>query len=78
MTTRSSDAFVGRDKNGSVTSAWLGKLPPMVLALGILAAFAFGFVVVRIWQIRCDELERRAGFALPPVARIPQPTNAEI
>jgi hypothetical protein len=49
----------------------------MVLALGILAALAFGFVVGRIWQIRCDELERRSGFSLPPVARIPQPTNAE-
>jgi hypothetical protein len=45
--------------------------------LGILAALTFGFVVGRIWQIRCDELGRRAGFALPPVARIPQPTNAE-
>ena len=40
----------------------------MVTVLGILAACAFGFVVGRIWQIRCDELERRAGFALPPVA----------
>jgi hypothetical protein len=49
----------------------------MVLALGILAALAFGFVVGRIWQIRCDELERRSGFSLPPVARIPQPTHAE-
>ena len=26
--------------------------------LGILAALTFGFVVGRIWQIRCDELER--------------------
>jgi hypothetical protein len=50
----------------------------MVTFLGILAALAFGFVVGRIWQIRCDELQRRVGFALPPVARIPQPTNAEI
>jgi hypothetical protein len=49
----------------------------MVTVLGILAALAFGFVIGRIWQIRCDELERRAGFPLPPVARIPQPTNAE-
>ena len=48
----------------------------MVTVLGILAALAFGFVIGRMWQIRCDELERRAGFALPPVARIPQPTNA--
>jgi hypothetical protein len=44
----------------------------MVTALAILAALAFGFVIGRIWQIRCDELERRAGFAVPPVARIPQ------
>jgi hypothetical protein len=49
----------------------------MATVLGILAALTFGFVVGRIWQIRCDELGRRAGFALPPVARIPQPTNAE-
>jgi hypothetical protein len=47
----------------------------MVTFLGILAVLAFGFVVGRIWQIRCDELERRVGFALPPVARIPQPTK---
>ncbi len=26
--------------------------------LGILAALTFGFVVGRIWQLRCDELER--------------------
>jgi hypothetical protein len=48
----------------------------MVMVLGILAALAFGFVIGRIWQIRCDELERRAGFAVPPIARIPQPTSA--
>jgi hypothetical protein len=48
----------------------------MVTVWGILAALAFGFVIGRIWQTRCDELERRAGFAVPPVARIPQPTNA--
>jgi hypothetical protein len=47
----------------------------MVTTLGILAALAFGFIVGRIWQIRSDELERRAGFALPPVARIPLPTD---
>jgi hypothetical protein len=49
----------------------------MLMVLGILAALSFGFVGGRIWQIRCDEFERRAGFTLPPVARIPQPTNAE-
>ena len=47
----------------------------MVTVLGILAALAFRFVIGRIWQIRCDELERRAGFAVPPVALIPQPRS---
>jgi hypothetical protein len=47
----------------------------MVTLLGILVALAFGFIIGRIWQIRCDELEWRAGFAVPPVARIPQPIN---
>jgi hypothetical protein len=49
----------------------------MVTVLASSAALAFGFVIGRIWQIRCDELEWRAGFAMPPVARIPQPTNAK-
>jgi hypothetical protein len=49
----------------------------MVMALEILGALAFGFLIGRIWQIRCDELERRAGFALPPIARIPRPRDAE-
>jgi hypothetical protein len=48
----------------------------MVTVLGILAALAFGFLAGRIWQIRFDELERRAGLAVPPVARIPQPRDA--
>jgi len=46
----------------------------MVTGLGILAALAFGFLFGRIWQIRRDELER--DFALPPVARIPQRSDA--
>jgi hypothetical protein len=50
----------------------------MVTVLGILAALAFGFLAGRIWQIRFDELERRAGFAVPPVARIPQPRDASL
>jgi hypothetical protein len=49
----------------------------MVTVLGILAALAFGFVIGRIWQIRCDELQRRAGITPPPVARIPRPRDAE-
>jgi hypothetical protein len=36
----------------------------------------FGFLMGRVWQIRCNELERRAGFALPPVAHIAQPKSA--
>jgi hypothetical protein len=48
----------------------------MVTALGILAALVFGFVIGRIWQIRCDELERRTGFALPAIAHIPKPSDA--
>ena len=47
---------------------------PMVTVLGVLAALAFGFVFGRIWQIRRDELER--DFALPPVAHIPQRSDA--
>jgi hypothetical protein len=51
---------------------------PMILALvmvfQISVAMAFGFVLGRIWQIRCDLEEQRAGgFTVPPVARIPQP-----
>jgi hypothetical protein len=49
-----------------------------VMTFAILAAFAFGFVSGRIWQIRRDELARRDGFALPPIARIPLPKDAEI
>lgn len=48
----------------------------MIMALAILAALVFGFLMGRVWQIRCDELERRAGFALPPVAHIAQPKGA--
>ena len=49
----------------------------MIMALEILVTRAFGFVIGRIWQIRCDELERRAGFALPNIARIPQARDSE-
>jgi len=50
----------------------------MVTVLGVLAALAFGFVFGRIWQIRRDELERRASFTPPSVARIPRPSGAEV
>jgi hypothetical protein len=37
-------------------------------------ALALGFILVRIYQIRCDELAGRdGGFTAPPVARIPRP-----
>jgi hypothetical protein len=50
----------------------------LVMGFAILAAFALGFLCGRIWQIRCDELERRAGFAPPTVTRIPRPSDTEI
>ena len=37
----------------------------MVMGFAILAAFALGLVIGRIWQIRSDELHRRASFTLP-------------
>src|SRR5262249_1261319 len=49
----------------------------LVMIFAILAALVLGFLCGRIWQIRCDELERRAKFAPPPVARIPCPRDAE-
>jgi hypothetical protein len=49
----------------------------LVVVCAILAALVFGFLCGRIWQIRCDELQRRASFTLPAVARIPRPRDAE-
>jgi hypothetical protein len=51
---------------------------PMTLALlmvfEISVAMAIGFVLGRIWQIRSDlEQQRAGGFAAPPIARIPRP-----
>jgi hypothetical protein len=51
---------------------------PMILALvmvfQISVAMAVGFVLGRIWQIRCDLQEQRnIGFTAPPIARIPHP-----
>jgi hypothetical protein len=42
-----------------------------VTVLEILAPFAFGFIVGRIWQIRRDELDRR-NYKVPPVVRVPR------
>jgi len=47
------------------------------MGFAILGAFALGFVIGRIWQIRCDELERRASFSLPSIARIPRPSDVK-
>ena len=41
----------------------------LVMVLAILAALTLGFLCGRIWQIRCDELQRRAGITPPLVAR---------
>jgi hypothetical protein len=47
----------------------------LVMVVQISAAMAIGFVLGRIWQIRCDlEQQRGCGFT-PPIARIPLPTN---
>ena len=43
----------------------------LLMALEISLALALGFVLGRIYQIRSDQLERRA--EPPPVAGIPQP-----
>jgi hypothetical protein len=50
----------------------------LVMIFAILAALGLGFLFGRIWQIRCDEVERRASFAPPSVARIPRPSGAEV
>jgi len=49
----------------------------LVMVFAILATLVLGFLCGRIWQIRCDELQRRANFTLPLVARIPRPRDAE-
>ena len=46
----------------------------LLMIFEISVAMAIGFVLGRIWQIRCDlEQERASGFTAPPVARIPRP-----
>jgi hypothetical protein len=46
----------------------------LAMVFEISVAMAIGFVLGRIWQIRCDlEPQRAGGFTLPPIARIPHP-----
>jgi hypothetical protein len=46
----------------------------LVMVFEISVAMAIGFVFGRIWQIRCDlEQQRAGGFTVPPIARIPHP-----
>jgi uncharacterized membrane protein len=43
-----------------------------LMVFEIAVAMAIGFVLGRIWQIRCDlEQQRVGGFTAPPIARIP-------
>jgi hypothetical protein len=46
----------------------------LVMVFQISVAMAVGFVLGRIWQIRCDlEEQRDVGVMAPPIARIPHP-----
>jgi hypothetical protein len=46
----------------------------LLMAFEISVAMAIGFVLGRIWQIRCDLEQVRTGyFTPPPIARIPHP-----
>ncbi len=46
----------------------------LLMVFEISVAMAIGFVLGRIWQIRCDlEEQRGGGFTAPPIARIPHP-----
>ena len=46
----------------------------LVMVFQISVAIAVGFILGRIWQIRCDlEQQRAGGFTAPPIARIPHP-----
>jgi len=45
----------------------------LLMVFEISVAMAIGFVLGRIWQIRCDlEKQRAGGFVAPPIARIPR------
>jgi hypothetical protein len=48
----------------------------LVMVFAILPALVLGFLCGRIWQIRSDELQRRASFTPPSVAGIPLPRDA--
>ena len=44
----------------------------LIMVFEIAVAMAIGFVLGRIWQIRCDLEQKRAGvFTAPPIAGIP-------
>jgi hypothetical protein len=44
----------------------------LILIVLMAVAMAIGFVLGRIWQIRCDLEQERAGvFTAPPIAHIP-------
>jgi hypothetical protein len=45
----------------------------LLMVVEVSVAMAIGFVLGRIWQIRCDLEQERAGFTVPPIARIPRP-----
>jgi hypothetical protein len=45
----------------------------LVMAFNILVALALGFVLGRIYQIRCNELDRRV--EPPPVVYVPPSTS---
>ena len=70
-------------ENGPVTFANLaaltrdrGELPMAMILLMIFLigmALALGFLIGRVYRIRCDEVERRDGFQLPRTAHIPRP-----
>jgi hypothetical protein len=46
----------------------------LVMVFEISVAMGIGFILGRIWQIRCDlEQQRAGGFTAPPIARIPRP-----
>jgi hypothetical protein len=46
----------------------------LLMVFEISVAMVIGFVLGRIWQIRCDLAQLRAvSFTAPPIARIPRP-----
>ena len=46
----------------------------LLMVFEISVAMAIGFILGRIWQIRCDlEQQHAGGFTAPPIAHIPRP-----